>query len=65
MVIPNMMAESGAKSAYLEPDEAVFAWLGERLAARTGEAAGQIQARLAAVGASSRPRRGLRGPHRA
>ncbi len=27
MVIPNLMAESGAKNAYLEPDDAVFAWL--------------------------------------
>lgn len=34
MVLPNLMAESGVKSAYLEPDEAVFAWLAERLAAR-------------------------------
>ena len=33
MVIPNMMAEGGAKSAWLPPDEAVFAWLAERLAA--------------------------------
>ncbi len=36
MVIPNLMAESGAKNAYLEPDEAVFEWLAERRAARTG-----------------------------
>jgi len=36
MVIPNMMAEAGAKSAWLEPDEAVFDWLAERRAARTG-----------------------------
>ncbi len=49
MVIPNMMAESGAKSAYLEPDETVFAWLGERIAARTGEPATQIEGRLAAT----------------
>ena len=34
MVIPNMMAEAGAKNAYLEPDDAVFDWLAERLAAR-------------------------------
>ena len=27
MVLPNLMAESGAKSAYLEPDAAVFEWL--------------------------------------
>ena len=32
MVIPNLMAESGAKNAYLEPDAAVFEWLAQRLA---------------------------------
>ena len=35
MVIPNMMAEAGAKNAYLEPDDVVFDWLAERLAARS------------------------------
>jgi 3-isopropylmalate/(R)-2-methylmalate dehydratase large subunit len=30
MVIPNMMAEFGAKNAYLPPDDAVFAYLAER-----------------------------------
>ncbi len=30
MVIPNMMAEFGAKNAYLPPDEAVFEWLVRR-----------------------------------
>ncbi|CAG0930115.1 3-isopropylmalate/(R)-2-methylmalate dehydratase large subunit [Thermoflexales bacterium] len=30
MVIPNMMAEFGAKNAYLPPDEAVFNYLAER-----------------------------------
>lgn len=34
MVLPNLLAEAGAKSAYLEPDDAVFAWLNARLAAR-------------------------------
>lgn len=34
MVIPNMMAEFGAKNAYLLPDEAVFAFLAERRARR-------------------------------
>ena len=34
MVLPNLMAESGAKSAYLEPDAAVFEWLAQRLAAK-------------------------------
>ena len=35
MVIPNMMAEAGAKNVYLEPDDAVFDWLAQRLAARS------------------------------
>jgi 3-isopropylmalate/(R)-2-methylmalate dehydratase large subunit len=30
MVIPNMMAEGGAKSAYLPPDARVFEWLASR-----------------------------------
>jgi 3-isopropylmalate/(R)-2-methylmalate dehydratase large subunit len=34
MVIPNMMAEFGAKNAYLAPDEKSFAYLAERLARR-------------------------------
>ena len=37
MVIPNMMAEAGAKNAYLEPDDAVFDWLAQRFAAHNGE----------------------------
>ena len=36
MVLPNMMAESGAKNAYLTPDERVFEWVARRLAARSG-----------------------------
>ena len=35
MVIPNMMAELGAKNAYLPADQAVFDWLAPRLAHRT------------------------------
>lgn len=42
MVLPNLMAESGAKNAYLEPDEVVFDWLAERLAAQ-GRAGGSSQ----------------------
>ncbi len=30
-VLPNLMAEAGAKNAYMPPDEAVFDWLAERL----------------------------------
>ena len=36
MVLPNLMAEAGAKNAYLPPDDAVFAWLAERLISREG-----------------------------
>ena len=36
MTIPNMMAEFGAKNAYLPPDETVFAYLSARLAKRLG-----------------------------
>ncbi len=36
MVLPNMMAEFGAKSAFLPPDELVFNYLAPRLARRTG-----------------------------
>jgi 3-isopropylmalate dehydratase small subunit len=36
MVLPNMMAESGAKNAYLAPDESAFRWVAQRWAARTG-----------------------------
>lgn len=37
MVLPNLMAEFGAKNAYLPPDESVFDYLAPRLARRTGE----------------------------
>jgi 3-isopropylmalate/(R)-2-methylmalate dehydratase large subunit len=36
MVIPNMMAEFGAKNAYIAPDEKVFNWLSKR-SKRIGE----------------------------
>lgn len=36
MVIPNMMAECGAKNAYVSPDEAVFDYLAQRLARKYG-----------------------------
>lgn len=48
MVLPNLMAEAGAKNAYLEPDDAVFDWLAPRLARRTGEAVDACRARIAA-----------------
>ncbi len=34
IVLPNLMAEAGAKNAYLPPDDRVFAWLAERMASR-------------------------------
>lgn len=37
MVLPNLMAEAGAKSAYLTPDPDVFHWLAVRLSRRTGQ----------------------------
>jgi len=40
MVIPNMMAEFGAKNAYLLPDEAVFRYLAERRARHQGTGIG-------------------------
>jgi len=39
MVLPNMMAEAGAKNAYLTPDEVIFNWLALRYATRTGRPA--------------------------
>ncbi len=48
MVIPNLMAESGAKNAWTQPDGAVFDWLATRLARRTGEAVDACRARIAA-----------------
>src|SRR5512137_1993353 len=47
MVIPNMMAEAGAKNAYLEPDTAVFDWLARRVVARTGESEAACRAHVA------------------
>ena len=44
MVIPNMMAEFGAKNAYLPPDEAVFSYLAERRAKRSNAEAGELNA---------------------
>ncbi|MBL8094643.1 MAG: 3-isopropylmalate dehydratase large subunit [Anaerolineales bacterium] len=39
MVIPNMMAEFGAKNAYLPPDDLVFEWLEERIRRREARGA--------------------------
>ena len=44
MVIPNMMAEFGAKNAYLAPDEKVFDYLAGRAARRLQLASGSPQA---------------------
>jgi 3-isopropylmalate/(R)-2-methylmalate dehydratase large subunit len=46
MVLPNMMAETGAKNAYVVPDAAVFDWLAPRLARRTGRAVAECQGQI-------------------
>jgi 3-isopropylmalate/(R)-2-methylmalate dehydratase large subunit len=48
MVLPNMMAEMGAKNAYLAPDAAVFEWLAPRLARRTGRPLEECRAQIEA-----------------
>ena len=48
MILANMMAEMGAKSAYLPPDERTFAWLAPRLAQRLGMTERAARARLEA-----------------
>jgi 3-isopropylmalate/(R)-2-methylmalate dehydratase large subunit len=47
MVLPNMMAESGAKNAYLPPDDEVFEWLARRLASRSGRPEAECRERIA------------------
>ena len=47
MVIPNMMAEAGAKNAYLEPDDTVYDWLARRVAARTRQSEAACKAHIA------------------
>lgn len=42
MVLPNMMAEFGAKSAYIAPDQAVFDYLAPRYAARRAHREGVV-----------------------
>ncbi len=48
MVLPNLMAEAGVKSAYIPPDDATFDWLAERLSARSGWPRAECLARLRA-----------------
>lgn len=53
MVLPNMMAEMGAKNAYIAPDEVTWAWLEAQLT-RTGRYSGaHIAARLAEMRANA------------
>ena len=47
MVISNMMAEFGAKNAWLMPDEKVFEWLAPRLAKRIGDTIANCESRIA------------------
>ncbi|MBP7688661.1 MAG: 3-isopropylmalate dehydratase large subunit [Thermoflexales bacterium] len=49
MVIPNMMAEFGAKNAYLLPDEAVFGYLAERWARGQGSETRDWESAIAAM----------------
>lgn len=46
MVLTNMMAEMGAKNAYIPPDDATFDWLAPRLAHRLGIPEREARARL-------------------
>ncbi len=48
MVLPNMMAEMGAKNAYVPPDAVVFDWLAPRLARRTGRPVEECRAQIEA-----------------
>jgi 3-isopropylmalate/(R)-2-methylmalate dehydratase large subunit len=48
MVLPNMLAEAGVKSAYLPPDNAVFDWLAPAAARWTGLPVATVRERLAA-----------------
>jgi 3-isopropylmalate/(R)-2-methylmalate dehydratase large subunit len=47
MVIPNMMAECGAKNAYLVPDEGVFDYLAQRLTRKQNGRSAAIQDEMA------------------
>lgn len=47
MVVTNMMAEFGAKNAYMPPDGTVFGWLAGRLSRRTGEPIDTCRDRIA------------------
>jgi 3-isopropylmalate/(R)-2-methylmalate dehydratase large subunit len=46
MTLANMMAEAGAKNAYLAPDDSVFSWLSPRVGARMGWSATETRAAL-------------------
>ena len=48
MVLPNLMAEAGAKSAYLTPDPDVFHWLAFHLSRRTGQSLASCHNAIAA-----------------
>jgi homoaconitate hydratase family protein len=45
MVLPNMMAEMGAKNAYIAPDDLTWAWIVNQQE-RAGKSPGEIQQRL-------------------
>lgn len=48
MVLPNLMAEFGAKNAWLPPDDAIFDWLAARVARRQPGDTAAIRAAIAA-----------------
>ena len=56
MVLPNMMAEFGAKNAYLAPDEQVFAYLAARLARRQAAGAAGVDRSWPSSALNSRPK---------
>ena len=62
MVIPNMMAEAGAKNAYLEPDDAVFDWLAERLAVRLSASPPAVETAGSAGASRLKPAEDAVGP---
>jgi 3-isopropylmalate/(R)-2-methylmalate dehydratase large subunit len=54
-VLANMMAEFGVKSSFVDPDDAVFSYLAERLARRTRMAPEAAQERVRAGAIASDP----------
>lgn len=64
MVLPNMMAECGAKSAYLAPDDRTFDYLAAARARRTGELQAALREQIAAGALYPDPDAPVRAVHR-